>query len=943
MPQPLRVTARTAVTLLVTAASLAALDPQPMSAAGQATPGQALAPLAQAFRTPPDDARIMMRWWWFGPTVTKAGLDRELRLMKEGGIGGVEIQPVYPVTLDDEAAGLATHPFLSDVFLGHVRHAATTARALGLRVDLTIGSGWPFGGPTVSIAEAAGKLRVERVAVPAGRTLVPVPDIRAGERFIAAFLMPATGPLTPGAATEVSDIHDGMLRLTAATLAREVLFFINSHSGMMVKRPAVGAEGFVLNHYDRVALDNYLRRVGDRLLSAFDNIPPYAIFCDSLEVYDSDWTASFLDVFKAKRGYDLRPLLPALAVDAGPASAALRHDWAQTLTDLLDEQFMTPMQAWATQRGTKFRVQGYGVPPATISSNAGVDLPEGEGSQWKTLRASRWAASIGHLYDRPIISSETWTWLHSPVFMASPLDVKAEADLHFLQGINQLVGHGWPYTADGVAYPGWRFYAAGVFNDKNPWWIVMPDVSRYLQRVSFLMRQGQSANDVAVYLPVADTRAHFIPGKISSLIETMNQRMGPDVIPAIIEAGFNLDFVDDGVLLSRGTVQGGQLAIGKNRYRAIILPGIERIPPDTMKAIESFARQGVHVIATRRVPALAPGYLATAADHAAIAAAAARLFGPAAPAGAFVAREADVGGALAARFAPDMAASAGASALGFVHRRTEEADIYFVANTSNTPQSFTATFRVPARRAERWDPLTGAVTGVPVVTPSGRGGTGVELSLAPYESTVIVLTSSPGGRAQALPARRAAVPAPLDVSGGWQVAVGAGAAPALWPTLKSWTDDEGTRYFSGVAVYEREVDVPAAMLARGTGVTLDFGAPRAIPEGGPRARVQAWVEAPVREAAVVSVNGTRAGSIWCPPYAIDVTSLLRPGRNRLRIEVANLAINHMAGRALPDYKLLNLRYGTRFDPQDMDRVQPVPAGLFGPIRLITTPVASPRR
>jgi hypothetical protein len=45
----------------------------------------------------------------------------------------------------------------------------------------------------------------------------------------------------------------------------------------------------------------------------------------------------------------------------------------------------------------------------------------------------------------------------------------------------------------------------------------------------------------------------------------------------------------------------------------------------------------------------------------------------------------------------------------------------------------------------------------------------------------------------------------------------------------------------------------------------------------------------------------------------------------------------MAGRALPDYKLLNLRYGARFDPQDMDKVQAVPAGLVGPIRLVAVP------
>jgi hypothetical protein len=117
-------------------------------------------------------------------------------------------------------------------------------------------------------------------------------------------------------------------------------------------------------------------------------------------------------------------------------------------------------------------------------------------------------------------------------------------------------------------------------------------------------------------------------------------------------------------------------------------------------------------------------------------------------------------------------------------------------------------------------------------------------------------------------------------------------------------------------------------------VTLDLGEPKPVAPGGPGTRMQAWIDAPVREAAVVFVNGRRAGASWCPPYAIDVSAFLQPGPNEIRIEAANLAINHMAGRALPDYKLLNLRYGTRFEPQDMDKVQPVPAGLFGPIRLV---------
>ena len=426
------------------------------------------------------------------------------------------------------AAASVTHPFLSDAFLADVRYVADRARELGLRLDLTLGSGWPFGGPQVGIAQAAGRLRVERVAIPAGAAHVPLPDIRSGERLLAVFVGDASPLLNLAGLREVVDVADGMVRLPDRRQGpREAIVFISGRTGMMVKRAAVGAEGFVLNHLDRTAVDRYLHEVGDRLLSPFGPNLPYAIFCDSLEVYESDWTDDFLDVFRARRGYDLRPLLPALVLDGGATSAAVRHDWGQTLTELVDERFLSPVQDWARRHGTRFRVQSYGIPPATISSSAGVDLPEGEGAQWKMLQASRWAASIGHLYGRPVISSETWTWLHSPVFMASPLDMKAEADVHFLQGINQLVGHGWPYSADGVAYPGWRFYAAGAFNDKNPWWVVMPDVSRYLQRVSFLLRQGLPANDVAVYLPTDDTWSRFVPGKAGSFIEAMSQARGP--------------------------------------------------------------------------------------------------------------------------------------------------------------------------------------------------------------------------------------------------------------------------------------------------------------------------------------------------------------------------------------------------------------------------------
>jgi hypothetical protein len=311
----------------------------------------------------------------------------------------------------------------------------------------------------------------------------------------------------------------------------------------------------------------------------------------------------------------------------------------------------------------------------------------------------------------------------------------------------------------------------------------------------------------------------------------------------------------------------------------------------------------------------------------------------------FVEREADLAAALVARIQPDVAVSSSASDIGFVHRRTDAADLYFVANTSNARRSIDATFRLGAVQAQQWNPLTGDMTSAEYRPLAGRAGATLALDLAPYESTVIVfpLGAPPSKRVTPATPRSVAradrLPGPIDISTGWRVTFGPTLPPAEWNTLRSWTDDEATRFYSGVAVYEKTVDVPAPMLRKGLTVRIDLGEPKAVEMGGPRARVQAWVDAPVREAAVVTVNGRRAGSVWCPPYTLDVTPLLGPGPNLIRIDVANLAINYMAGHASPDYKLLNLRYGTRFEPQDMDKVQPVPAGLRGPIRLVAAPAA----
>jgi hypothetical protein len=891
--------------------------------------------LQASFAHPPDDSRIMMRWWWFGPAVTKPELEREMRLMKEGGIGGFEVQPVYPLVLDDKAAGIKTLPFLSDEFIDALRFTSEKARELGLRFDLTLGSGWPFGGPGVTIDQAAGKLRYEHVKIDQDAKLVKLPSIGAGEKLLAVFLARNEGPsFAADGVRELTNIKDGMVELpTGMKGSFEVLFFISSRTGMQVKRPAVGAEGFVLDHMNRAATDSYLKTVGDRLMQAFPSHPPYAIFCDSLEVYNSDWSNDFLDEFQKRRGYDLKPHLPALVNDMGPQTKALRRDWGITLTELLNERFLAPLHEWAKQHHTLFRIQDYGVPSAALSSNAYADLPEGEGPQWKTLSATRWASSASHVYGHPVTSSETWTWLHSPSFRATPLDMKAEADRHFLEGINQLIGHGWPYTAPGVEYPGWRFYAAAVFDEKNPWWIVMPDIARYLQRVSFILRQGQPVNDVAIYLPNDDAWASFTPGNVN-LREVLAQRLGRDLIPQLVDAGYNFDLFDDGAFEQTGRIERGALVLGQSRYRILILPNVETISPEAYRKLEEFARGGGILIATRQMPARQPGFNATPEGHDQIKAISKRLFEGPSALGHFVENEAtQLSRELNRLLQPEVALSSGAGAIGFVHRKTSDAEIYFLANTSNARQNVKATFRVMGVKAEWWSPFDGSVSPAKI-EEQGERGTNVVIELEPYGSRLLVFSRRVSST---LPMSSASASwSAIDLSNAWQVSFGANSEPVSYTQLHSWTDDEATRYFSGSVAYEKTLTVPKEMLQDNTRVRLDFGEGQAAAEQQLRSGMQAWFDAPVREAAVIYINDQRAGALWCPPYSLDVTSLLRAGENKVRIVVANTAINHMAGHALPDYRLLNLRYGERFQAQDMDKVQPAPSGLLGPISLVAT-------
>ena len=914
------------------------------------TPAPSVETLRKDFLNPPNGARPMVRWWWFGPAVVKPEILRELQQMKADGIQGAELAFVYAEVLDDPAKGLKNFAFLSPEMLDAVTYAQSEGRKLGLRIDVTLCSGWPYGGPATTLAEAVGRLRTAEVSVATNVTTIQAPALEEGETLISAAIASPSKAVAPAAPTgrgrnagprppsfdsstaKPLAVSGGTASVTASDKPRVALFFISSHTKQQVKRAAVGAEGYVLDPFSHDAVATHLRAVGEPLVKAFGATPPYAIFSDSLEAYGSDWTAKLPEEFRKRRGYDLIPHLPELVAGGTPAAETVRHDYGKTLTELVNENYLTQINDWAIAHHTKFRSQTYGEPAVSLSSQSLVGLAEGEGPQWRAFSTLRWATSANHVFNHDVSSGETFTWLHSPVFRATPLDMKTEADVDFIMGENQIICHGWPYSApDGeVPEPGWSLYAAASFNNHNPWHPVMPAVTTYIGRMSYLMRQGQPANQVAILLPTDDAWASFRPTQ-TTVTGAMQRLITPALMSAILSAGYNTDFIDADAIDK----------VGLGHHTILVIPPTDRIPLETLRKIAAFTASGGKVISIGRAPSIDPeGKTLPELTNLSK-----QLFDPAKT--TLVADEAHLPDALHNAVKPDLQLAgtddASRNQIGFIRRKLPTADIYFVANTSNVTLDTTASFATTHKFAEEWDPDSAAST--------PASATSLPIHLPPYGSRVyIFLDSQLSGR----PAAHAAGPiATLDISTAWKVTFPGINKTVSEPILADWIADPSTLHYSGEAIYSREVTLGAAatspVFLEVAGGKATPGAPNSPPEHAslgpdglpnplvtrPGPGMHAYYDPPIREAALVTINGEAAGALWHPPYRLEVTRLLKPGLNHIEIRVFNTALN--AWSALPphDYAPLIAKYGDRFQMQDLNQVKPISSGLLGAVRLVT--------
>jgi hypothetical protein len=981
-------------------ASLAWLAATAGAGSGAAAPAREddLADLRRVFGDPPEAAKPMTRWWWFGGAVTEAEITRELVFMKEAGLRGAEIQPVYPVAVDDPGRGIRSLRYFSEELFAALRHAVREARRLGLQLDFTLGSGWPYGGPFVPTGLAARRLRLlGRDAAGPGEVAWDLTAQLTGEdRLVAIVMAPLQGGELDLARSRVLEEQPKAelgraARRSSVVRARleegpwRLMAFLDSPTGQQVKRPTLGMEGNVLDHHSREAMGLFLRAAGDRVMDALasEGGPPFhSVFCDSLEVYGADWTADFLAEFEKRRGYDLRPHLPALWQEAGPLTPHVRHDARLTLSELGLERFFAPLVSWAEGRGMKARIQAHGTPCDVMQAYGLAHIPEGEtifrGDGCEVnLRHRRLASSAAHLYGKPLASCETYTWLRSPLYMTTLEQMKAATDAVVLDGLNHVVNHGYSYSPPEAGEPGWAFYAATEANHTNTWWRHYPHLARYVQRACAVLQRGVAVNPVAVYLPIGDLFARSGAGGLHVDVEA-EERLDPGLLGGLRRSGYDFDLVHDHALAALARVEGGELRAGTARYRVVLVPGARFLPPEAASRLAELARAGGHLIFVERLPEGAAGLRDREERSARTRRGLLGLFGgepvvgQVAQAGkgtaAFVADSPAALERLRAVLGPDFeivtpderdspARAAALDNVGFVHRRAGGIDYYFVANVSDRPQELRVRFAVGHRSPERWDPETGVVHAPLVhafVTRGGEAATEVQLPVDPFESCFVVFgtahdTAQTAPRVTAVRGLRgitlSSAGSRLELTGrvtsngyyGFTPASGGErlfsmtGLPAPVRIEGPWTLSLGGADPLTLPALVSWTEIPEGRSFSGWGAYETDFVLGDLPDG-----IEWTLDlGSVHETAQVSLNGRDLGASWKAPRQLSCAGALCPGRNLLRVEVGSLWIHNLLARPRPDLRAVEETFGIRWGRYGEVPPEKVPpAGLLGPVRLL---------
>lgn len=636
------------------------------------------------------------------------------------------------------------------------------------------------------------------------------------------------------------------------------------------------------------------------------------VLLDSWEAGMQNWTDKMIEEFAKRRGYDPTPYLPCMAgrvIGSSEISDRFLWDFRRTLADMFAENHFKAITEYLHGQGIKTYGEVSGVSLEILEDallcKKYVDIPMGE--FWRGVmhpdlmyyQDVRGAASAAHIYGKNIVGAESFTGGG----FDSPYTLKKTGDYWFAQGINRIIFHTSAHQPLDTK-PGNTM--VGTHINRNITWAEQAEpFMKYLSRNSFMLQQGLFVADL-VYL--------LNEGAPSTM-----PIWGSGLSPAPPE-GFDYDYINADALLTRLTVsENGKLVMPDGMsYEVLVLPNTDRMTLPVLRKIHSLVSAGATV--TGQKPAATPGLtefplMRTEFDELVFAlwgdldgvSRTQRTFGKGKviwgmPPSNILERKG---------VARDVEYNTNSQNISWLHRRTTDADIYFIVNRTDTIQDINIKFRNSGMEAEIWDPVTGEIK--PSSYTLIKGMAMVPVHLHERESVFVVFRNKTEIRSRTIPTLQHSLLS--TISGPWTISFqpGMGAPDKIEiQNLESWTvnPEAGIKYYSGTASYTKTINVPKSWLSEGTGLILDLGR--------------------VGDIAEVFINNKSVGLLWNAPFRTDITGLLRKGTNTIEIKVTNQWTNRLVGDQLADAANKILKSQMRvFGGRGLND-----SGLLGPVTIL---------
>ena len=626
---------------------------------------------------------------------------------------------------------------------------------------------------------------------------------------------------------------------------------------------------------------------------------------DSYETGGQNFTDDFLSEFQARYGYDPLPFLPVYegyVVKSEDQSDRFLWDLRRLVADKIAYDYVGGLRDVCHKYGLTTWLENYGhwgFPGEFLQYGGQSDEIGGEFWSFGDLGniENRAASSCGHIYGKQKISAESFTSGGTP-FSCYPAMMKQRGDRFFTEGINNTLLHVYISQPSEEREPGMNAWFSSEFNRLNTWYPQMDLFTSYLKRVNYMLQQGLNIADVAYFI------GEDAP-KMTGIVD-------PE-----LPKGYQFDYINAEVIERDLFVKDGLLTLPHGtQYRILVLPKLETMRPELLAKIKKLIEDGAVVLgpapkrspsgesfptADRQVEKLA-GELWSGLDGRSVKAVkrgkGELLFG-------MTMEEAlkYIG------CVPDCGLPADAPVL-YGHRAAVDADIYFISNQKDETIELRPEFRVRSKQPELWDATTGRIRTLPAYEETAAG-TVVPLKLYPYESAFVVFRR-PATKAEGT-GLQLNYPVPqtlVRLDAPWKVSFEEkrrGPASQTFACLEDISKNENPdiRYYSGTIWYETEFKL------------------KKKPEGELYLNLN-----DVGVMAKVKINGQYAGGVWTAPYRVNVTNLVRKGKNKVEIEVVTTWMNRLIGDSgLPESERKTWTPCNSWKPTDTLQK----SGLVGPV------------